>query len=142
MFSCLDCILRFVAVEIYRRKKESEEERERKEREKKYFFNSTGISLRRNNVCISYSDCYSALQAWRVTVANLKKILEIERLLEGCFCVNSGFSLQNLEMASPVGDALSLCIMCDKQGKVDKTCDHGSIDMYRIIQLMASSSKH
>ena len=75
-------------------------------REKELFFNSTGISLMRNNICKSYSDCYSTLQAWRATVANLKFFLEIERLLEGCFCVNSGFSLQNLEMASPVGDAL------------------------------------
>ena len=61
----------------------------------------------RNNLCKSYSDCYSILQAWRVTVANLKIFLEIERLLEGCFCVNNDFSLQNLEMASPVGDALN-----------------------------------
>ena len=42
-------------------------------REKELFFNSTGISLMRNNLCKSYSDCYSALQAWRATVANLKK---------------------------------------------------------------------
>ena len=47
---------------------------------KKYFFNSSGIILRGNIICISYSDCYSSLQAWRVTVANLKKNLEIERL--------------------------------------------------------------
>ena len=107
LFSCLDCILRFVAVEI--KKREREWRRKRKEgKRKKYFFNSTGINLRRNNVCKIYSDCYSALQTWRATVANLKFFLEIERLLESWFCVNSGFSLQNLEMASPVGDALIL----------------------------------
>ena len=62
----------------------------------------------RNNLCKSYSDCYSTRQTWRATVANLKKNLEMERLLDFILSVNSGFSLQNLEMASPVGDALML----------------------------------
>ena len=32
-----------------------------------------------------------ALQAWKATVANLKKNLEIDRQLEGFLCVNSDF---------------------------------------------------
>ena len=60
----------------------------------------------RNNLCKSYSDCYSALPAWRATVANLKKKMEMPRLLDFILGVNSGFFLQNLEMPSPVGDAL------------------------------------
>ena len=60
----------------------------------------------RNNLCKNYSNCYSALQIWRATVANLKKKLEMPRLLDFILGVNSGFFLQNLEMPSPVGDAL------------------------------------
>ena len=77
---------------------------------KNYFFNSSGIILMRNNICKSYSNCYSTLQIWRATVANLKKNLEMERLLDFIFSVNSGFFLQNLKMPSPVGDALILLI--------------------------------
>ena len=58
------------------------------------------IILIEENVWSCYSDCYSTLHVWRATVANLKKILEMERLLEAFFCVNSGFSLQNLVIAS------------------------------------------
>ena len=54
-----------------------------------------------------YSDCYSALQTWRVTVANLKKKIEIERLRDFILGVNSGFFLQILDMPSAVGDALT-----------------------------------
>ena len=39
-----------------------------------------------------------ALQAWRVTVANLKKNLEMERLLEGFLCVNSDFFEEKIEI--------------------------------------------
>ena len=61
----------------------------------------------RNIFCKRYSDCYSALQTWRVTVANLKKKIEIERLLDFILGVNSGFFLQILDMPSAVGDALT-----------------------------------
>ena len=80
--------------------------KEERRKEKEYFFIQPGISLMRNNLCKSYSDCYNALQIWRATVANLKKNLEMPRLLDFILGVNSGFFLQNLEMPSPVGDAL------------------------------------
>ena len=93
---------------LKRSKRETEWRRKRKEgKRKNYFFNSTGISLMRNIFWKRYSDCYSALQTWRVTVANLKKKIEIERLLDFVLGVNSGFFLQILDMPSAVGDALT-----------------------------------
>ena len=52
------------------------------------------------------SICYSAFHAWRATVANLKKNLEMERLLEGFLGVNSDFFSPKFRDSRPVGDAL------------------------------------
>ena len=48
MILCLDCVLRFVAVEI--KKKESEEEREMEEKGKNHFLFNRVIILRDENV--------------------------------------------------------------------------------------------
>ena len=59
-----------------------------------------------------YSDCYSALHTWRGSVANLKKNLEMLSLLEGFFGENSGFSLQNIDLASLL--VMLLLLLCLK----------------------------
>ena len=64
------------------------------------------IILIEENVWSCYSDCYSALHAWRATVANLKKKLELPSLLECLFCVNSVCCSPKFGFAESVGDAL------------------------------------
>ena len=65
------------------------------------------IILIEENVWSCYSDCYSALHAWRAIVANLKKKLELPSLLECLFCVNSVCCSPKFGFTESVGDALS-----------------------------------
>ena len=63
---------------------------------KKSFFNSTSIILRGNILCISYSSS-PGLESH--CSKSKKKNLEMERLFEGFFCVNSDFFGEKIERA-------------------------------------------
>ena len=85
----------------------SRERREKGRKDKKkpfffFFFNSTGIILRENILCLSYSSS-SSLESY---CSKSQKNLEKERLLEGFFVWIVTFLEKNRDSLS-VGDALT-----------------------------------
>ena len=77
-----------------------EEPKRKGMRVKELFFYSTGYYFKCEycldvlQYLLQYSSCKESY------CSKSKKNLEMGRLLEGFFCVNNGFSLQNLEIAS------------------------------------------
>ena len=95
------CVLRFVAIEIKKRKRVRKKEKWKKDEKTHFLFNRV-IIWWENNIWSCYSNCYSALFFKRATVATLKKKFRIREAIGRCFlCL-----ISKIGFREPIGDAL------------------------------------
>ena len=95
------CVLRFVAIEIKKRKRVRKKEKWKKDEKTHFLFNRV-IIWWENNIWSCYSNCYSALFFKRATVATLKKKFRIREAIGRCFlCL-----ISKIGFREPFGDAL------------------------------------
>ena len=95
------CVLRFVAIEIKKRKRVRKKEKWKKDEKTHFLFNRV-IIWWENNIWSCYSNCYSALFFKRATVTTLKKKFRIREAIGRFFlCL-----ISKIGFREPIGDAL------------------------------------